>query len=70
MPRGTFIVDDGSAILLPDFAGLAVRQVARACQELGLEPIVRGSGLAIEQNPPAGTQARVGMRIWIRFARQ
>jgi len=67
--RGTMILDDAPMLTVPDFSGLAVRRVAEECQALGLELNVRGSGLAIEQMPPARAQVPPGSRLWVRFAR-
>jgi len=56
-------------VIMPNFAGLAVRRVTEECQEKGLELSLSGSGLAVEQNPPAGTQLIPGSKIRVRFAR-
>jgi beta-lactam-binding protein with PASTA domain len=56
-------------VIMPNFAGLAVRRVTEECQEKGLELSLSGSGLAVEQNPPAGTQLTPGSQIRVRFAR-
>jgi cell division protein FtsI (penicillin-binding protein 3) len=65
----TTLIDDGPALIMPNFAGLAVRRVARECQEKGLDLSVAGSGLAVEQNPPPGTRVAPGSLIKVRFAR-
>jgi cell division protein FtsI (penicillin-binding protein 3) len=65
----TVVLDDGPLVTVPDFSGLAVRQVARVCQELGLELNVRGTGLAVEQIPTAKARVASGSRLWVRFAR-
>ncbi len=67
--RGSIVLDDGPLVAVPDFSGLALRRVAGLCQELGLELNVRGSGLAVEQIPPARAQVPAGSRLWVRFAR-
>ena len=66
---GTMMLDDGPMVLMPDFSGMAVRQVAEQCQELGLDLNVRGSGLAAEQMPPARSQVPASSKVWVRFAR-
>jgi cell division protein FtsI (penicillin-binding protein 3) len=66
---GTLVLDDGPWISVPDFSGLAARQVAEECQKLGLELNVTGSGLAVEQNPPADSRVPAGARVWVRLAR-
>jgi len=67
--QGTVLIDSGPALIVPNFAGLAVRRVAGECQEKGLDLSITGSGLAVEQNPPAGTRVATGSSIWVRFAR-
>lgn len=66
---GTIMLDDGPMVSLPDFTGWALRQVAEQCQELGLDLNVRGSGLAVEQMPPARAQVPASSKVWVRFAR-
>ena len=66
---GTVVVDRGPLTSVPDFSGLAVRGVADKCQELGLELKVRGSGLAVEQSPAAGSQVPAGSGVTVLFAR-
>jgi cell division protein FtsI/penicillin-binding protein 2 len=65
----TVVLDDGPLVTVPDFAGMAVRQVARVCQELGLELNVRGTGLAVGQFPAARARVASGTRLLVRFAR-
>jgi len=65
----TMMLEDGPTVTLPDYRGMALREVARQCQELGLDLNVRGSGLAVEQVPPAHAQVPAGSKIWVRFAR-
>lgn len=67
--QGTVVINDGPMMNLPDFSGLAQRRVVEECQQLGLELSLRGTGLAIEQNPPGGAQVPAGTRVWVRFAR-
>ncbi len=66
---GAMMLDDGPMVLVPEFTGMAVRQVAEQCQELGLDLNVRGSGLAAEQMPPARSQVPASSKVWVRFAR-
>jgi len=67
--QGTLVVDEGPLVTVPSFSGKPVRVVARECQEQGFDLGVLGSGLAVEQNPSAGTQAHAGARVIVRFAR-
>jgi cell division protein FtsI (penicillin-binding protein 3) len=62
-------LESSPLVIVPDLTGLAVRQVTRECQRLGLELNLNGSGLAVEQNPTAGSQIPAGSHIWVRFAR-
>jgi len=65
----TIVLGDGPLVAVPDFSGWATRQVAEKCEKLGLDLSLAGSGLAVEQNPAAGTQVPSGTRIWVRMAR-
>jgi cell division protein FtsI/penicillin-binding protein 2 len=66
---GTLVLDDGPMVAVPDFAGMALRQVAEDCQKLGLDLNLRGSGVAIEQMPPPRALVPSGSRVLVRFAR-
>jgi cell division protein FtsI (penicillin-binding protein 3) len=68
-PHDTVLVERGPMVTMPNFTGLAVRRVAEECQERGLDLSLSGSGLAVEQNPPAGTRLAPGSQIRVRFAR-
>lgn len=60
--------EDG-AVAVPDLTGSTVRAVIEQCSELGLEPMVLGNGVAVEQLPEAGTQVPRGSRVTVRFGR-
>jgi cell division protein FtsI (penicillin-binding protein 3) len=66
---GTVVIDSGPRVTIPDFSGLAARSVAQECQRLGLELSLSGSGLAVEQNPPAHAQVPLGTRLVVRLSR-
>ncbi|MBI4164158.1 MAG: transpeptidase family protein [Acidobacteria bacterium] len=66
---GTLMLDDGPMVVMPDFTGMALRQVAQQCQELGLDLSMRGSGLAFEQSPPPRSQVPAGSKVWVIFGR-
>ncbi len=66
---GTIMLDDGPMLRMPDFTGLSIRRVAEQCQELGLDLNLLGSGLAVDQVPPARAQVPAGSKIWVRFGR-
>jgi cell division protein FtsI (penicillin-binding protein 3) len=65
----TVVLDNGPRVTIPDFSGLAARSIAQECQKLGLELNLLGSGLAVEQNPPAHTRVVVGTRMVVRLSR-
>jgi len=65
----TVMLDDGPLVTVPNLAGLALRRAAEVCQQLGLELNMRGSGVAVEQMPPARARVPAGSLIWVRFAR-
>jgi len=41
--------------LMPDLKGLAIREVLREAERLGLKVFVEGSGLAVQQSPEPGS---------------
>jgi cell division protein FtsI (penicillin-binding protein 3) len=65
----TLVVNDGPSVSVPDFVGWAARRVAEECQKLGLELNASGSGLVVEQDPPAAQCVPAGTRIWVHLAR-
>jgi cell division protein FtsI (penicillin-binding protein 3) len=65
----TVVIDNSPRVTIPDFSGLAARSVAQECQRLGLELSLSGSGLAVEQNPPAHAQVPLGTRLVVRLSR-
>lgn len=68
--QGTVLLDESPLLAVPDFTGLSARRVTQKCQSLGLEMQMSGSGLAVQQDPPAGSSVHAGSRVWIRFAQQ
>lgn len=68
--KGTVLLDEKPLLVLPNFTGLSARRVTQECQKLGLEMQMSGSGLAVQQEPPAGTSVHAGSRVSIRFAQQ
>jgi cell division protein FtsI (penicillin-binding protein 3) len=66
-PSVTIALDEGGDILVPDFRGKTVREVAETCLRLGLDPVVIGSSLAQDQTPAAGAKVRRGAKITVRF---
>ena len=57
------------AILMPDLRGRSVRDVARACAQLGLQMEARGEGKVFRQNPAAGSEVSSGQVVYIDFGR-
>jgi beta-lactam-binding protein with PASTA domain len=56
-------------MLMPDLRGRSVRDVARACAQLGLQLEAHGEGRVIKQTPEAGTELQSGQTIYVDFAR-
>lgn len=44
-----------------------MREVTSLCLQLGLDPVLGGSNLALEQSPAAGTQVKSGSRVIVQF---
>ena len=63
----TVALDEGGDIAVPDFRGKTMRDVTEECLRLGLEPVLVGSGLAVEEAPQDGAQVRRGAKITVRF---
>ncbi|HEV2176089.1 MAG TPA: penicillin-binding transpeptidase domain-containing protein [Terriglobia bacterium] len=68
-PAGTVALNAGPLVTVPDFSRMAARPIADLCQKAGLDLSVSGSGLAVEQSPPAGEKVPLGAEIWVRLAR-
>lgn len=66
-PEVTMVADEGGGITVPDFAGKTMREVTEMCLHLGLEPLLVGSNLAVEQHPEAGTRVRSGTKVTVQF---
>jgi len=63
----TVALDEGGDIAVPDFRGQTMRDVTEECLRLGLEPVLVGSGLAVEETPQGGEKVRRGAKITVRF---
>jgi cell division protein FtsI (penicillin-binding protein 3) len=63
----TVALDEGGDIAVPDFRGKTMRDVTEECLRLGLEPVLVGSGLAVEEAPQDGAKVRRGAKITVRF---
>lgn len=66
-PTLAFAADEG--VIVPSLAGMTVREVSQQCARLGISPNLVGNGVALEQEPEAGTTVRRGSRVSVRFGR-
>ena len=55
------------AAQLPDFSGLGMREVLSRGRALGLKVCLEGSGLAIRQNPGAGSPLKAVQSVTVNF---
>lgn len=67
IPSVTVAVDEGGDIQVPDFSAKTMRDVTETCLRLRLDPVLVGSGLAMNQTPAAGAKVRRGARISLQF---
>ncbi len=67
VPAITVAVDQGGEIEMPDFGGKTMREVADISLKLGLDPVLVGSNLAVDQSPAPGAKVRRGAKITVRF---
>ncbi len=66
-PNVTVTMDEGGDIAVPDFKGKTMREVADTCMRLGLNPVLVGSSLALQQTPAPGSKVRRGAKIRVEF---
>ena len=66
-PEVMMAVDEGGDIAVPDFAGKTMREVTESCLKLGLNPVLIGSNLAVQQVPSAGAKVRRGTKLTVQF---
>jgi len=64
-----YAVASSKAVLMPDLRGRSVRDVARACAQLGLHLEARGDGHVIRQSPAPGEEVGSGQIVSFDFAR-
>jgi cell division protein FtsI (penicillin-binding protein 3) len=57
------------AMLMPDLQGRSVRDVARACSQLGLQIEAHGEGRVTKQSPSPGVEVQPGQVVYVEFAR-
>ena len=60
---------EGAGMPIPGMTGKNVRQVIEICQQLGLNPVLVGSGIATAQEPAPGSSVRRGGTVTIYFGR-
>jgi cell division protein FtsI (penicillin-binding protein 3) len=65
-----YAVATTNAIVMPDLRGQSVRDVARACAQLGMQVEAHGEGLVIRQSPAPGAELRPGQTIYVDFGRR
>jgi cell division protein FtsI (penicillin-binding protein 3) len=65
----TVELEEGQGIPAPQLRGKTVREVSELCIQLGLNPVLVGTGIASEQSPEPGVMIRRGSRITVQFAR-
>lgn len=65
-----YAVAISNAILMPDLRGQSVRDVARACAQLGMQVEAHGDGgRVVGQNPQPRAELRQGQIIYVDFGR-
>jgi cell division protein FtsI (penicillin-binding protein 3) len=69
MPSSTeaLMSADEGGIELPDFSGKSMRDVIEACLRLGLDPVLLGTSVAIQQSPAPGSKVRRGTKVTVEF---
>ncbi len=65
----TITMPAGDTVIVPDFHGLAKRDVVERASVLGIRVQTSGSGAAVSQVPPAGTPVGPGEICYVSFAR-
>lgn len=68
-PLKTAAFGNTASVVVPSLAGQSVRAVIEACSKAGLEALLIGEGVAIEQFPSAGSTVDAGSRVTVRFGR-
>jgi len=66
-PEVLMSADEGGDIVVPDFAGKTMRDASDECIHLGLNPVLVGTGVAIQQSPTAGARVRRGAKVMVEF---
>ncbi len=66
-PEVLMSADEGGDIVVPDFTGKTMREVTEGCMRLGLNPVLVGTRVAVQQTPAAGAQVRRGTKVTVEF---
>jgi cell division protein FtsI (penicillin-binding protein 3) len=68
-PAFTVGPSEGGGVAVPTLKGKTVRRVTEECLRSGLNPVLVGNGVAVEQVPQPGVAVRRGSRVTVWFAR-
>src|SRR5207302_9684374 len=68
-PAPTVELAAGDGISIPDLTGKTVRQVTEICVQLGVNPVLVGTGTVQEQSPQPGAMVRRGASVIFQFGR-
>jgi cell division protein FtsI (penicillin-binding protein 3) len=68
-PLSAVALPEGEGVAVPLLVGKTVREVIEICQRLGINPMLVGSGIVLEQQPLAGTTIARGGTVTLRFGR-
>lgn len=68
-PAPTVALTEGDSVTVPVIDGKTVRETVEVLQKAGLTPALVGNGLAVEEEPEAGSAVRRGSRVTVRFGR-
>ncbi len=66
-PEVVMSADEGGDIVVPDFTGKTMRDVGENCIRLGLNPVLVGTNVAIQQSPDPGARVRRGTKVMVEF---
>jgi cell division protein FtsI (penicillin-binding protein 3) len=64
-----YAMTTNKAVVMPDLRGLSVRDVVRACAQLGMQLEAHGEGRVVKQTPESGTELSTGQIIYVDFGR-
>ena len=67
-PRAAAEKDPSAENTVPNVAGYSVRRAVALLVAKDLEPVVKGSGIVVAQNPAAGMPATKGMKVVLTVA--